>query len=94
MSSHDITFRRIMPGLYGTGIYKSDDFFSECSWVCDENKAEVVIDHYTDVTDGGTPRGWNIRYRCECGELTGAHGSHFETLRDAKAYIRATEVPS
>ena len=84
-----------MPGLYGTGIYKSDCIFSECSRVwCDENKAEVVIDHITDSTAGGNPRDWLIRYRCECGELTSIFGAVFETLRDAKAYIRATEVPS
>jgi hypothetical protein len=88
----DIKFRQIMFGLYGTGIYKSDCFYSECSWGCDENKAEVQIDHFTDVTEAGNPRGWYIRYRCECGNFTSALGEWFETLRDAKAYIRATEV--
>ena len=83
----DIKFRQIAPGLYGTGIHRHDGYDAECGYFCAEHDVEVVIDHFTDVTDGGNPRGWNIRYLCACGAFTASLGAWYRTLGEAKEFI-------
>lgn len=77
------TFRRIAPGLYGTGIHRHEGWDAQCYWGCDEHDVEVVIDHFTDEGQG-----WSTRYLCACGQFTASLGAWYRTLAEAKAYIR------
>lgn len=70
------TFRRIMRGLYGTGIYTRP--IGSIGYGA-THTVEIVIDRMGDS--------WWVREMTTDGELTDYCGEGFHTLTDAKAYV-------
>lgn len=77
-------FRKIMTGLYGTGVCRNRYHNEGIDHLCDCQTVEVVLDMYTTPNDGC----WE-RYMCCCGNFTDTLGEWFPTLRDAKAFMLA-----
>jgi hypothetical protein len=70
------TFRRIMRGLYGTGIHTRP--IGSIGYDQPES-VEIVIDHMNNA--------WWIREMTADGDLTDTCGEAFYTLADAKDYV-------
>lgn len=70
------TFRRIMRGLYGTGIHARP--MGSVSYD-QPDTVEIVIDHMGDS--------WWIREMTTDGDMSDWCGEGFHTLADAKAYL-------
>ena len=84
-AAHTPKIRKIMTGLYGTGIYRERYPRETIDHCCDCETVELVLDMYTTPNDGC----WE-RYICGCGNLTETLGEWYRTLRDAKAHILNT----
>ena len=71
-----LKFRKIQPGLYGTGIHREPIGSAGHNT---PDTVEIVIDYMSDV--------WWVREITSEADLTDYLGASFATLRDAKAYL-------